>query len=86
MNLPLNSSIARQIHNHSSQGHKYLRLASDNYAVANSEKGLTPASLERHKEYLGYAEDYSLLAHKELGYAYKLLSNEMHKAELPVNK
>ena len=82
----MNKTIAAQIRTHETQGQKYLRLASDNFAVANSEKGLTPASLERHKEYLGYAEDYSLLAHKELGYAYRLLSNEMHKAELPVNK
>lgn len=82
----MNKTIAAQIRTHEEQGQKWLRLASDNYAVANSEKGLTPASLERHKEYLGYAEDYSLLAHKELGYAYSLLSNEMHKADLPVNK
>lgn len=82
----MNKTIAANIRTHESQGQKYLRLASDNYAVAQSEKGLTLASLERHKEYLGYAEDYALAARKELGCAYSLLSDEMHKASLPVNK
>jgi hypothetical protein len=82
----MNKTIAANIRIHKEQGQKYLRLASDNYAVADSEKGLTPASLERHKEYLGYAEDYALAAHKMLGLAYRLLSDELHKANLPVNK
>jgi hypothetical protein len=82
----MNKTIAANIRIHEEQGQKYLRLASDNYAVANSETRLTPASLERHKEYLGYAEDYALAAHKMLGLAYRLLSDELHKANLPVNK
>jgi len=82
----MNKTIAAQIRTYEEQGHKYLRLASDNYAVANSEKELTRASLERHKEYLGYAEDYALAARKNLGYAYSLLSDAMHKDDLPVNK
>ena len=79
-------TIAIEINFHENQGRTYARLAYENLAVANAEKGLTRESLERHKEYLGYAEDYSLLAHKELSKAYRLLSDELHKASLPVNK
>ena len=82
----MHTNIAQAINQHEKSARIYLQLASDNSAVANSEKGLTRESLERHKEYLGYAEDYSLLAHKELSKAYRLLSDELHKASLPVNK
>ena len=81
----MHTNIAQAINQHEKSARIYLQLASDNSAVANSEKGLTRESLERHKEYLGYAEDYSL-AHKELSKAYRLLSDELHKASLPVNK
>lgn len=67
---------------HERQARDYSRLASDNLAVAMAEE----TNLERKKEYLGYAEDYSLLAQKELTKAYRTLSDAMHKDSLPVNK
>jgi hypothetical protein len=62
--------IALEIEMHELFAQKYLRLASDNLAVAMSEDGSTEVSRERKQAYLGYAEDYSLLAHKELTKAY----------------
>lgn len=82
----MKQQIALAISHHESQARIFSRLACDNLAVAQHEVGHTPASLNRKKEYLGYAEDYSLIAHKELTKAYRLLHNELHIASLPVNK
>lgn len=78
----MNKDIALEINSHTKQAHNFLRLANDNFAVAWSEE----VNLNRKHEYLGYAEDYSRLASKELTKAHRLLSNELHKASLPVNK
>ena len=63
-------SILLEIEQHENEARTYLQLASDNLAVAMSEDGSTEVSRERKQAYLGYAEDYSLLAHKELTKAY----------------
>ena len=70
-------TIKLEIERHQQEARIYLHLASDNHAVAMYEDGSTPASLNRMKEYLGYAEDYSLLAHKEMTKAYLLIHKEM---------
>lgn len=75
-------SVMIEVNFHEKQARDYSRLAADNLAVAMAEE----VNLERKKEYLGYAEDYSLYAQKELTKAYRLLSDELHKASLPVNK
>ena len=61
-----------QIERHENDARNYLQLASDNLAVAMNEFGLSEASRDRKLTYLGYAEDYSLLAKSELSKAYKL--------------
>lgn len=63
-------TIEIEMHNLFAQ--KYLRLASDNLAVVFAEDGSTATSRERQKEYIGYAEDYSLLAKNELSKAYAI--------------
>jgi len=77
----MNTDIALAIHKHEEAARVYLQLANDNLAVAMHETRWT-----RKHEYLGYAEDYSLLASKEMTKAHRLLSDELHKANLPVNK
>lgn len=71
-----------EVNFHENQARTYSRLAADNLAVAMAEE----TNLERKKEYLGYAEDYSLFAQKELTKAYRTLFDAMHKDSLPVNK
>ena len=61
-----------EIERHSLLAQKYLRLASDNLAVALAEDGSTATSRERQKEYICYAEDYSLLARNELTKAFTI--------------
>jgi len=78
----MNKTITIEINFHENQARTYSRLTADNLAVAMAEE----TNLERKKEYLGYAEDYSLLAHKKLTKAYRLLHNELHIASLPENK
>ncbi len=73
----MTNTLKAQIDRHQQEARIYLHLASDNHAVAMYEDGSTPASLNRMKEYLGYAEDYSLLAHKEMTKAYLLIHKEM---------
>lgn len=73
-------SIIIDVKYHERQARDYSRLAAENLAVAMAED----TNLERKKEYLGMAEDYSLFAHKELTKAYRILSNELHDAN--VNK
>lgn len=76
------NDIAQAIEKHQQSARLYLQLASDSLAVAMQET----RTQERRKEYLGYSEDYSLYAHKELTKAYRLLSNKLHEASLPVNQ
>lgn len=61
-----------QIERHENEARTYLQLASDNLAVAMNEDCFSKASSERKLIYLGYAEDYSLLAKSELTKAYRL--------------
>ena len=77
----MNHHTAHAVEKHQQSARIYLQLASDNLAVAMQE-----TRLARKHEYLGYAEDYSLLASKEMTKAHRLLSDELHKASLPVNK
>jgi len=65
-------TISLEIELHEAQALKYLKLSNANLAVAMSEDGSTEVSRERKQAYLGYAEDYSLFAHKELTKAYNL--------------
>ena len=53
---------------HEEKARQFLQLASDNFAVAMHEP-----NGERKKEYLGYAEDYLLLAQQEMTKAYNLV-------------
>ena len=80
----MTNTLKHQIERHTQEARIYLHLASDNHAVAMYEDGSTPASLNRLKEYLGYAEDYSLLAHKEMTKAYLLVHKELTEGN--VNK
>lgn len=75
-------SVMIEVNFHEAQARDYSRLASDNLAVAMAEE----TNLERKKEYLGYAEDYSLYAQKELTKAYRILSNELHEANVNKSK
>ena len=77
----MNHHTAHAIEKHEQSARIYLQLASDNLAVAMQE-----TRLARKHEYLGYSEDYSLLAKNELTKAYALVHNAQHIASLPVNK
>lgn len=65
-----NDYIQTQIEAHQREAVIYLKLSSDNLAVAMSENDDTNFSRNRKMEYLGYAEDYALRAKEELTKAY----------------
>ena len=55
----MTNTLKLEIDRHQQEARIYLTLASDRMVVAMYEDGSTPASLNRKKEYLGYAEDCS---------------------------
>lgn len=64
-----NDYIQTQVEAHQREAVIYLKLSSDNLAVAMSESGDTPFSRTRKAEYLGYAGSYAHLAKEHLAKA-----------------